>query len=101
MVLTSPRLATLNRLYQGAIAARACASVRLCAEAAEAPVSMAAARERRANFVMAFPGGWLEKARLVIPKGSDLAGWGGIAFTWYVGCHTYYEGRHTDLQLIF
>src|ERR1700687_5224874 len=29
MALTSPRPATLNKLYQGAIAARACSSVRL------------------------------------------------------------------------
>src|SRR5882724_3609126 len=55
MVLTSPRLATLNRLYQGAMTARACASVRPWAEAAETPVSNAAARENSISFVMAFP----------------------------------------------
>src|SRR5258708_6630643 len=59
MALTSPRLATLNRLYQGAITARAWASVRLV---------MTVSRRAKSRYV----------------------------------CRpTYYEGRHTDMQLIF
>src|SRR5258708_23704189 len=59
MALTSPRLATLNRLNQGAIPARAWASVRLV---------MTVSRRAKSRYV----------------------------------CRpTYYEGRHTDMQLIF
>src|SRR5258708_33017219 len=52
MVLTSPRVATLNKLYQGAMTALACASVRPCAEAAEELIREAAARASWDNLFM-------------------------------------------------
>src|SRR5258708_31356904 len=73
MAMTSPRLATLNRLYQGAMTAWACGSVRL---------------------VM----GFFPKvgSRSVIRNGAEDR-----TVRYYVYRPTYYEGRHTDLQLIF
>jgi hypothetical protein len=52
--LMSPRTGKLNMEYQGATAARPCASVRPWADAVDAPVSNAAANASWNRFFMMF-----------------------------------------------
>src|SRR5438128_256540 len=59
MDLTSPRVATLKRLYHGAMTARACASVRGCADAGDASASKSAPRASSKCFDMVSSFGYL------------------------------------------
>src|SRR5260370_37614664 len=73
MAMTSARMCTLNRLSQGAMAARSCCSVRLVMAVSWRILCAARGRDNRKRC-------------------NDSK---------YV-CHpTYYEGRHTDMQVIF